>query len=438
MTNDVVTTATRWTARARSYLDELQTPSGLRASSAEGRFHAVFGRDTLWSVLLVLEAASLRPSDVDLNAWALDMARRSLQALARHQGRRVDDQNEEQPGKIVHEYWPDPPRHLLEHGWPMVDGRYYGSVDATYLFLMAGVKLWQMGPPGRALVTELWAPLRAALDWALISGDADGDGLVEVAPHQAQGRGLTNQVWKDSGDSLQLPDRSIPQPPVAWLELQGYALAAFRGMSAILAEQGAEPELRAELGQRAGRVEAGLERFWLADEGCPAMALTREKQPIPLVSSNIGHLLWCDGLTGAHAAEAAARLTQPDLLSTWGLRTLSSASYAFNPGAYHLGSIWPFDNAIAAGALWRMGWHDDARGIGRRVLAALDVSDSPVELYCALPSEWAAAPGSADDVLYEYVERGHVQGTRVQAWTCAGVLVFAAHALAEPGATSAL
>jgi glycogen debranching enzyme len=416
-------------ARARAWLDELQTPTGLRASSAEGRYHAVFGRDALLSVLLVLEAASLRPADGDLHGWALELARRSLQALARLQGTRVNTDNEEQPGKIVHEYWPDPPRHLLEHGFPFVDGRYYGSVDATYLYLMAGATLWQMGPQGRALVEELWQPLRAALDWALSYGDADGDGLVEVAPRQTQGRGLTNQVWKDSGDSIQLPDHSFPLPPVAWVELQAYAIAAFRGMSAILAERGMDAELRAELARRVKTLEDGLARFWLPDEGCPAMALTRDKQPIPMVASNIGHVLWCDALPPDQAASTATRLMRHDLLSVWGIRTLSSASYAFAPGSYHLGSIWPFDNAIAASALWRMGWRDDARVIDRRVLAAIEAFDSPVELYCALPGEWVADPAVAGDVLYDYAEGPHVAATRVQAWTCAAILVFAAHLL---------
>lgn len=429
MSIDLQNAAASWMARARGYLEALLTPSGLRASSAEGHFHAVFGRDTLWSVLLVLEAAALRPDDAELQAWALTVARPSLQALARIQGRHENDQNEEQPGKIVHEYWPEPPAHLLEHGWPMVDGRYYGSVDATYLFLITGARLWRMGAAGRALVGELWQPMQAALQWALTYGDADGDGLVEVAPRQPQGRGLTNQVWKDSGDSVRLPDGSFPQPPVAWVELQGYAIAAFRGMAAILADRGADAALRDEVTRRAGQIEAALGRFWLADEGCPAIALTREKQPIPMVASNIGHLLWCGGLTQARAAETATRLLRPDMLCAWGIRTLSAASYAFDPSSYHCGSIWPFDNAIAASALWHMGWYDDACTVARRVLEAIAAFDAPVELYCALPARWVKAPAATGDVLYSYLE-----ASRVQAWTAAALLVFAAQLLAEPPA----
>jgi glycogen debranching enzyme len=201
-------------------------------------------------------------------------------------------------------------------------------------------------------------------------------------------------------------------------------------VGAILADRGGEAGLREELARRAERVEAGLERFWLPDEGCPAMALMREKQPIPMVASNIGHALWCGALTGARAAEAGARLMRPDLLTDWGLRTLSAANYAFDPSSYHCGSVWPFDNAIAASALWRMGWHDDARAIGRRVLAAIEAFGSPVELYCVLPGAWVTAPAAGGDVLYDYVE-----ATRVQAWTAAAVLLFAAQIAAAPLAT---
>jgi glycogen debranching enzyme len=156
------------------------------------------------------------------------------------------------------------------------------------------------------------------------------------------------------------------------------------------------------------------------------MALTREKAPVPLVSSNIGHLLWCGALSAPRAAETADRLLRPDLLTTWGIRTLSARSYAFDPSSYHRGSVWPFDNAIAAGALWRMGWREDARAIGRRVIAGLEPFDSPVELYCVLPWDWVRAPNvHGGEILYEYRH-----ASAVQAWSAAGVLLFAAQLLA--------
>ena len=419
--------AEHWMARARGWLDELQGPTGLRASGATGRYHALFGRDSLWSVLLVLEAARLRPHDGELAGWVAQLAGRSLQVLAATQGTRLDDDSEEQPGKIVHEWWPNPPAHLLSSRWPLRDGRYYGSADGTYLFLMVVAAVWEQVHGGRELIEGLWEHVMAALGWALDYGDVDGDGLMEAAPRQPQHLGLRNQIWKDSDDAVVSPDGSLPDAPLAWVELQAYALAAFRSMQTILRARGLEPSLQRELGRRAATIEERLGAFWLADEGCPAMALSARKAPIPLVSSNIGHALWCDALRGERAQMAADRLVQPDLLTAWGIRTLSSQSYAFEPSTYHRGSVWPFDSAIAAGALWRMGRHEDAREIGRRVIDALERFGTPVELYCVLPATWVRAPDVAgQEVLYEYR-----RASAVQAWSAAGLLLFAAQLLAS-------
>lgn len=408
-------------ARARAWLDELQTPNGLRASSAAGRYHALFGRDTLWSVMLALEAARLRPADRELARWTAQLAARSLSALAAVQGTRQDDVTEEQPGKIVHEYWVEPPAHLVQAEWPMRDGRYYGSADGTYLFLMTAATIWEQVEGGRDLIEGLWDHALAALHWALDWGDVDGDGLMEVQPRQPRGLGLRHQIWKDSSDALLTPEGALPPPPVAWVELQGYAIAAFRGMAAILRARREEPSLQRELERRIVRIGEQLERFWLPDEDCPAMALSREKTPFPLVSSNVGHLLWCDALQAARAETTARRLMRSDLLTAWGLRTLSARSAAFDPCSYHRGSVWPFDNAIAAGALWRMGRHDDARLIGRRVLDALGRFGTPVELYCVLPGTWIRAPEVDGEVLARYGG-----ACDVQAWSAAAVLLFGA------------
>lgn len=430
-TNDPRQAATRWMARARAWLEELDSPTGLRASGATGPFHALFGRDSLWSVLLTLEASRLLPHDPDLTAVAGRLAAHTLRALAATQGTVRDDENEEQPGKIIHEYWPETPPRLSVLNWPLRDGRYYGSTDATYLYLMAVVAAWHHLPDGRALVDELWPSVRAALEWALTYGDVDGDGRVEVLPRQPSGRGLRHQIWKDSNDSVVDESGIVPDAPIAWLELQGYAVAAFRGLRALLHARGAEEDLQTELARRIERLEAGLDQFWLPAEGCPAMVLTREKRALPLVSSNMGHLLWCDALSRERALATANRLLRPDLLTPWGVRTLSSDSSAFLPFSYHRGSIWPFDNAIAAGGLWRLERPDAARQIGAHVLAALEHFESPVELYCALPAAWVRAPAlpAQHSLLVEY------QGaSAMQAWSAAAILLFAAQVLAPPAA----
>jgi glycogen debranching enzyme len=417
-----------WLARGRSWLDGLQTPAGLHASGAADRYPALFGRDTLWSVLLVLEAARLRPADKELAAWAAEFAARGLRALAATQGTIERPENEEQPGKIIHEYWPEP-RRWPEGGWPMWEGRYYGSVDATYLFLIAAATVWHQVEGGQKLIEQLWSHVLAALDWALKYGDVDDDGLIEVLPRQPAGLGLRNQVWKDSNDALLLEDGTPPPPPVAWVELQGYALAAFREMLPLLAAMGADQALREELQRQMARLRRGLPRFWLPDEQCPAMALSQEKQAIPLVASNMGHLLWSAALDEPYASQTAERLLRPDLLTAWGIRTLSRASYAFDPCSYHNGTVWPFDNAIIASAFWRMGRRSEACLISRRVLEAIALFDSPVELYCVLPPEWILAPSTGGaEALTVYAP-----ACKVQAWTAAAVMLAAAQLLAETG-----
>ena len=407
---------TQWIERGLAWLDELQTPIGLRASSAAGHFHALFGRDTLWTIMLVLEAARLLPGHADLTRRAAVLAASNLRALAATQGTEERPKNEEQPGKIVHEYWPKVPWHLRRY--PLHAGRYYGSVDATYLYLIAAAMTWKQCKEGRDLVESLWDHVLAALHWALEAGDVDDDGLIEVQPRHPRGAGLRNQVWKDSNDSLLLEDGSWPKPPVAWVELQGYGLAAFRGMRALLQARKEDVALQGVLSERMARIEAAFTQFWLADEGCPAIALTREKQPIRLVSSNIGHALWCGALSGAYAEATANRLLRRDLLTAWGLRTLSADAYAFDPRSYHRGSIWPFDNAIAAAALWRMGRREDARLIGRRVIAAITYFTTPVELYCVL------ADARGVETLAPYAS-----ACAVQAWSAAGLVLFAAQLL---------
>jgi glycogen debranching enzyme len=421
-----------WMERGHAWLEELRTPIGLRASSAAGRYHALFGRDSLLTVMLVLEAAQLRPKDKAFRQWATEVTASTFQALAATQGTVNRDENEEQPGKIVHEYWPEGmPAHLQsdnpENAWPLYNGRYYGSVDATYLFLMVAGMLWEQGAAGREVVNSLWEHVLAALEWALTWGDVDDDGLIEVAPRQPRGLGLVNQVWKDSGDSLLLENGQIPPPPIAWIEVQGYAFAAFRNMRALLQARGDSSSLQRHLITYLQQLEQGVQRFWLPNEGCPAMALTYDKQAVPLVSSNVGHALWCRMLSDKAAESTARRLLNADMLTAWGVRTLSSQSTVFAPLSYHRGSIWPFDNAITAAALWQMGKREEACAIGRRVMDALMCYDSPVELYCVLPAGWVKAPDlNGSEVLVRYPE-----ACDVQAWSVAALLLFGTQLLLE-------
>jgi len=431
---DADPTLEEWMNRGRAWLEGLQTPIGLRASSAAGRYHALFGRDTLLTLMLALEAARLRPANEDLNRWVANLAISNLRRLSATQGTQERDENEEQPGKIVHEYWPEIPDHFLgadsQSHWPLYEGRYYGAVDSTYLYLMAVGMVWEQVEDGREIVESLWEHVLAALHWALECGDVDGDGLIEIQPRQPRGLGLCNQVWKDSSDSLVQEDGSWPEPPVAWVEVQGYAVAAFRRILAILQAREVELALQGIIAQRIVQIEQRLDLFWLPNENCLAMALTREKRPVPLVTSNAGHVLWCGALRDTTAADAmASRLLRDDLLTAWGLRTLSSRSYAFDPASYHRGSVWPFDNAITAAALWRMGRYDDACLLARRGIAAIERFGTPVELYGVFPASWVRAPNlNGSEALVAYP-----RACEIQAWSAAALLLFAAQLLAKNG-----
>ncbi len=393
-------------------------------------------------MMLALEATRLRPADEALNHWAANLAVTNLQRLSATQGVEDRAENEEQPGKIVHEYWPEVPAHLqgedAQSHWPLYEGRYYGAVDSTYLYLMALGMIWEQVPEGREVVESLWEHVLAALQWALEYGDVDGDGLIEVQPRQPRGLGLRNQVWKDSSNSLIQEDGSWPEPPVAWIEVQGYALSAFRSMLAILQARGAEQVLQEQIAARVVLLEQRLMQFWLPEEGCLAMVLTREKRPVPLVSSNMGHLLWCAALKEPKTAESlATRLLRDDLLTAWGVRTLSSHSYAFDPMSYHRGSIWPFDNAITAAALWHMGRYADARVIALRNIAAIEHFGTPVELYCVVPparDDGSNGQSGSPDLHKLETLQAYPQACAVQAWSAAALILFAAQLLARHGA----
>jgi glycogen debranching enzyme len=411
--------------QALKTLKSLQVPLGIMASSQDDHFHAIFGRDSLWSVLLALEAGRLQTEEEkasgQYDAWLYELVASVLRGLASLQGRVVNDENEEQPGRIVHEYWNPVPQRMITWRWPLVDGCYYGAFDSTFLFVFT-IAQTEAYFHDAQLLEELWPNVEAALQWMLAWSDLDQDGLVEYKVRNPEGRGLRNQVWKDSSESIQSRDGEPMDPPYAWIEVQGYAWEAYAGYLK-LAEQrhSLDPAQRREIEQRMARLCQGLQQFWLPGEQFPAIVLDAHKKPIEAVSSNPGHLLWGEFLTREQAAQISQRLTQPDILTPWGARTLSDQAYYFNPLLYQCGTVWPFDNAILAVGLHHHGFYAEARGIAQRILHAIEAMQNPVELYMVLPSERIRAPRLAEKwALVDYY-----QSTTIQAWTAAGVLYLA-------------
>jgi glycogen debranching enzyme len=305
---------------------------------------AIFGRD---AAITAMQSLLLGP----------DIPHGTLRQLGGYQGRTDDAWREEQPGRIPHEVRTGELA-LLGH---IPFGRYYGSVDATplYVLLFAETCRWNgvVGTDGMGTASlphplrELLPHAEAALAW--IDRSTDADGLLWFLP--ARRGGITNQVWKDSQDSMRYADGSLAAPPIAAVEVQGYVVAARRGMARVYDALGRHQEA-ADQREAAERLLATLHhRFWMADEGTYALGLDADGRRIDSVTSNPGHLLWTGCVPADRVASVTQRLMAPDMFSGWGVRTLSSRNPGYNPIGYHVGSVWPHDTSLIANGMARAG-----------------------------------------------------------------------------------
>lgn len=312
-------------------------------------FMTVFGRDTIITCLQTL-------------LFGPELAQNALAVLAELQAREDDPEADAEPGKIVHEV-----RHGkgAEAWFP----RYYGTVDATPLYLVLLSEVWRWTDDA-ALVRDLREPAMRALEWIDEHGDLDGDGFVEY--RRRSPRGLVNQSWKDSGDSQLFHDARRAEPPIAPCEVQGYVYDAKVRLAELAREVWRERELAERLEREAAELRTRFdEAFWCEERGgYYALALDGEKQRVDSLSSNIGHLLW-SGIVPPERADAIVdQLMGEDLWSGWGVRTMSAADGGFNPLAYHNGTVWPHDNSLIASGLARYGRWAEAQRIVRRMLNA--------------------------------------------------------------------
>jgi glycogen debranching enzyme len=379
--------------------DDPDDPDGPVAVAAGAPWYmALFGRDSLLTSWLALPLAP-------------ELALGTLRLLARRQGGREDPRTEEQPGRILHEA-------RAAADFPLTGGAggtYYGTADATPLFVVLLGELHRWGALGAEDLAELLPHADRALDWVERYGDRDGDGFVEYA--RATPAGLLQQGWKDSPDGITAADGSVPEGPIALCEVQAYVFAAYRAR-AELARAAGDDATAARCTERAERLRQRFEeRFWLPDRGWYAVALDGAKRPVDALTSNAGHCLWAGIASPERAAGVAERLLAPGMLSGWGVRTLDTAMGAFNPLSYHNGSVWPHDSALVAAGLLRYGFADGARRIAEDLLDAaealggrlpelyggFDRAEHPVPVpyptSCS-PQAWAsAAPVTAVRVL---------------------------------------
>ncbi len=354
----------------------------------------LFGRDALWSARFLLPLGT-------------DLAAGTLRALAAHQGRRTDPETGEAPGRIPHEVRSLPQRAVGGH---LV---YYGSVDATCLWVCLLHDAWRWGMPDEQVATLL-DPLEAAVGW--IADQVAATGFLTY--HDTGGRGLVHQGWKDSGDAIRRPDGSVAAPPIALCEAQGYAHEALVGAARLLEHFG-RPGAERLRNEAAGLRDRFREAFWVTDHRgrFPAVAVDGSGTPVAVATSNPGHLLGTGLLDDVEAAEVAARLAAADLDSGYGLRTLSSEAVGFNPWGYHVGSVWPHDTAIAVRGLVRDGQPTVAARLAAGLLRATPHFGHRLpELYAGVAApDWPPLPYPA--------------ACRPQGWSAASVVAVLAAAL---------
>jgi glycogen debranching enzyme len=326
-------------ATADLYMLMTRTRHGLYPYAGIPWYSTVFGRDGIITAMLVLW---LDPS----------VAKGVLGFLAETQAKTFDTFSEAQPGKILHETRNGEMARLGEVPFR----HYYGTVDATPLFIMlAGMYFDRTGDIGT--IATIWPNIKAALQWIADFGDSDGDGFVEYA--RQTGSGLVNQGWKDSYDSIFHAGGQLAEGPIALCEVQGYVFAA-KIHAAKLAHRMGEYDLEIKLRGEAQILRKNFEAaFWCEDLGTYALALDGNKVPCRVRTSNAGHALFTGIASPGRAARVAGTLLAPDSFSGWGIRTVASGEARFNPISYHNGSVWPHDNAMIAIGLARYGfvWH---------------------------------------------------------------------------------
>lgn len=357
------------------YLLKITTPRGPAFAAGLPWYSVAFGRDQIITAMQILD-------------FAPDSAKQIITLLANYQGKKEDKFTEETPGKIMHELRTGEMARTREI--PFIP--YYGTIDATPLWLVL-VNRYVESTGDTELARTLWPNIEAALTY--LKENTPNDFLFYGSP-AADGKepALSNQAWKDSGDSVMHKDGKLAKPPIAICEVQGYLYDAWQS-GANLAEKLGKREEASDYRERATKLKEHFRKsFWLADQNYAALAIDGTSQPCAVIASNPGHLLSSGIIDKAEALAISERLLKSDMFSGWGIRTLSSQEKNYDTASYHNGSIWPHDNALIVAGMRKHGLGKAVATVINPLLeVAMQSKDKRLpELFCGYPREKEATP----------------------------------------------